>query len=84
MAAAPLLRPEVEDVMQVGVSQQGGNSSPLWRPSLAIGHDPFFKHSRLQPFANQPENALVSNPMFHETDEPVMADRPEEVSDVEI
>jgi|SRR5689334_24962815 len=44
----------------------------------------FFQHPRLQPFANQPENALVCYPMFQETHQPFMADCPEEVSDVEI
>src|SRR6266481_7261446 len=72
VAPAPLLRPEVEDIVQVSVSQQGGNGRPLWRTCLAVCHYPFFKHSRLQPFANQPENTLVADPMFQETDEPFM------------
>src|SRR5207247_9453608 len=31
VAPAPLLRPKIEDIMQGGDSQQGGNSSALWR-----------------------------------------------------
>src|SRR3970282_1476309 len=45
VAPAPLLRPEVEDVVQVGVRQQGGNSGPLWRARLAVRYAPFVKHS---------------------------------------
>ena len=42
------------------------------------------EYERWETPANLPENALVADPMFHETDEPFMVDRPEEVSDVEI
>ena len=52
VAFAPLLRPEIENVVQVGVSQQGGNRRPLWRtPRLSVtipsSSTPAFSHLRI-------------------------------------
>jgi hypothetical protein len=49
----------------------------LRRADLAFRHDSFFKHPGLQPFANQPEDALISDPVFQEPDQPLVADCPE-------
>src|ERR1039457_6831052 len=80
----PLLRPEIENVVQVNVRHQGRNRRPLWSTLLALRHDPLFKHSGLQPLTNPPKDALVADPLFQEPDHPIVVNRPEKVSDVDV
>src|SRR6185369_12382333 len=45
---------------------------------------PVFQDARLQPFVDQADDALVTNPMLDEADEPFLVHRVEERSDVGI
>jgi len=47
VAFPPLLRPEVEHVVQVDIGQQGRRCRALRRTRLAFRDDPFFEYSRL-------------------------------------
>jgi hypothetical protein len=49
----------------------------LTRSPVIYGHDPVFENARLQPFADQADDALVADPVFNEADQPFLADRPE-------
>src|SRR5260221_14081637 len=82
MAASPPLRPEIEDVMQVDVRQQGRGNAALRRPHLWPGHLPVFHHPGLQPFANQTDHAAVTDPVLDKADQPLVADRIEEPGNV--
>jgi hypothetical protein len=75
MAVSPLPRPQVEDVMQVDVGEQRRDHRTLRRPNRCRRHRPVFHHPDLQPFADQPDHAPVSDPMLDKTDQPIMADR---------
>jgi len=66
VAFPPLLRPEVEHVVQVDIGQQGRRCRALRRTRLAFRDDPFFEYSRLKPFADQAEYALVPDPVPQE------------------
>jgi hypothetical protein len=43
-----------------------------------------FHHPSLQPLANQADHAPVGNPMLDKSDQPVVADRVEKGSDVDL
>src|SRR5664279_3654363 len=59
---------------------KGSGCRALRRARLAFRDDPFFEYSRLKPFADQAEYALVSDPVLQETDKPVMTYRVEKAS----
>jgi hypothetical protein len=75
MVASPPLRPEIEDVMQVNVRQQGRGNAALRRPHLWPDHLPVFHHPGLQPFADQANDAAVTDPVLDEADQPLVVDR---------
>src|SRR6516162_5093167 len=82
MAASPPLRPEIKDVMQVDVRQQGRGNAALRRPHLWPGHLPIFHHPSLQPFTDQADHAAVADPMLDKTDQPLVVDRVEEPGNI--
>src|ERR1700730_4339316 len=82
MVASPPLRPEIEDVMQVDVRQQGRGNAALWRARLRLGHLSVLHHPGLQPFADQANDAAVTDPLLDEADQPLVADRIEEPGNV--
>jgi len=47
----------------------------LPRSYLAHRHGPVFQDARLEPFLDQANDALVTDPMFQEADQPFLADR---------
>ena len=54
----------------------------LSRSPVTDRHGPVFQDSRLKPFLGQADDALVTNAMFNEADQPFLADRIEERPDV--
>src|SRR6266851_5669826 len=82
MVASPPLRPEIEDVMQVDVRQQGRGNAALRRARLRLGHLPVLHHPGLQPFADQANDAAVTDPVLDEADQPLVVDRIEEPGNV--
>lgn len=51
-------------------------------PSPVIhSHDPVFEDARLQSLLDQADDALVADPAFQETNEPILADATEKVLD---
>jgi len=42
--------------------------------TLSYGHDPVFENTRLEPFADQTDDALVADAEFQEADQPVVVD----------
>jgi hypothetical protein len=75
LAPSPALRPEVESIVQVDVGQQRRDHRTLPSPPVACRYDPVFQNTRLQPFLDQADDALVADAMLDETDEPVLAHR---------
>jgi hypothetical protein len=69
--------PEVEDVMQVDVGKQRRRHRSLPGSPVTDRHRPVFRDARLKPFLDQADDALVADPMFHETDQPFLANRVE-------
>ena len=58
----------------------GSYCRTLRRARLAFRDDPPFEYSRLQPLADQAEDALVADPMLKETEKPRMTHRVEKAS----
>jgi hypothetical protein len=54
----------------------------LARPLLLHRYHPLFEDAGPQPFLDEPEDALVADPMFQEADNPFLGDFREERSDV--
>src|ERR1039457_3305145 len=82
VAFPPLVRPQVEDVMQVDVGQKWRDHRALRCSDLPRCHLPVLSHPGLQPFTDQPDHPLVADTVFDKTDQPIVADRIEESRDV--
>ncbi len=78
----PGVGPEVQHVMQVDVGKQRRDHRALPRPPVTDRHRPVFENARLQPFADQADDALVADAALDEPDQPVLADRVEKAPDV--
>src|SRR6266404_6487485 len=62
---------------------QAAAKSPIPAPFLPRSPSrPVFQDARLEPFLDQANDALVADPMFQEADQPSLADRIEESSDI--
>src|ERR1700738_4271981 len=72
----------MEDIVQVDVGEERRDRRPLPCPPGTDGHDPIFHDARLEPFADQADDAPVADPMLHEPDEPFLVHRVEERLDV--
>jgi hypothetical protein len=66
------------------VRKQRRNHSALRRPLHRFDPSALFKHPRRQPFADQPDNPPIADPMLKEPDQPLVADRVEERSDISV
>src|SRR5215831_12704835 len=75
LSPSPAVGPEVEHVVHVDVGEQGRNYRTLSRPHLTDRDDPLFQDTRLQPFADQADDALIADAVLHEADQPIFADR---------
>jgi len=47
---------------------------PLPGPLVTDAHDPVLQDARLEPFLDQADDTPVADPVFHETDQPFLAD----------
>src|SRR5438128_3714919 len=82
VTVSPLPRPEIEGVMQVDVSKQRRDHRTLRRPHRCRRYLPLLHHPDLQPFADQPHHAPVTDPVLDKADQPIMAYRVEEAPDI--
>ena len=65
VALAPLLRPEIEDVVEVDVGQERRDHRALPRANLTRPNLPVFHHPDRQPFADQADDPPVADPVLH-------------------
>src|SRR4051812_44718997 len=82
LVASPAFGPQIQNVVQIDIGQERRNHRTLPRPSVTDRYGSVFKYARLQPFPDQADDALVTDTMLNEPDEPILADRIEEVSDI--
>jgi len=80
LVASPAFGPQIQNVVQIDIGQERRNHRTLPRPSVTDRYGSVFKYARLQPFPDQADDALVTDTMLNEPDEPILADRIEEVS----
>src|SRR5260370_9563124 len=80
----PVLRPEVEHVVQIDVSQQRRGTAALWCSLFTARPLSLFQHACVQPFANEPHHALVSYSVLNELNQPLMVQTIKERADVSI
>ena len=59
----PGFHPQIEDVMQVDISQQGRDYRALWRTHLRLRPFAVLGYSGLQPFLDQPKYSSVGHAM---------------------
>ncbi|MDF1591855.1 MAG: hypothetical protein P1P89_10105 [Desulfobacterales bacterium] len=74
MLGPPLVSPQIKHVMQVGVGQQGTDTSSLWYALFIMRHRTLFKHACVEPLLNVPQDALVRNPILNELFQPFVGD----------
>src|SRR5208283_5675731 len=82
LAPSPALGPEIEDVVEIDVGEQRRNHRTLTRPCLLDHHNPIFENTGPQPFLDEPEDALVADPVLEEADNPLLGNFREERPDV--
>src|SRR6266508_1476013 len=78
----PPLDPEVEHVVQVHVAQERRYAAPLGRALLTPCPRPGLQRDRVEPFLDQPHDALVRNPMLDKLHHPSVVDGLEVPPDV--
>src|SRR5271157_1683586 len=83
-APSPAFGPEIEDVVQVDVGKQRRRHRTLPGSPVANRHGPVFQDTRPQPFLDEADDALVTDPVFYKSDQPFLADRVEERPDIGI
>ena len=74
MVLTPVIGPEVERIVKIDVGQQGRDDCSLRSARLGWCKVSIFHDARLQPLANQTEDAPVANPVFDEPNQPLMTD----------
>ena len=72
LVPSPAFGPKIEDVMEVDVREQWRNHRALSRPLFLNRHDPVFEDAGPQPFLDEPDDALVADPMLQEADDPLL------------
>ena len=77
LALSPLTDPEIVDVVQVDVCEERRNYRALRRPLHRFDLSALLKHPCRQPFADQPDNPPITDPMLNEPYQPCVADRVE-------
>src|ERR1700733_11962664 len=80
----PRMDPEIVYVMKIDIRQQWRDDRALWRSFQRIRPLALFQHARLQPFLDQANDPGVADPMLHEPDQPIVADRIEERTDISV
>jgi hypothetical protein len=73
-ALAPVVDPQIEDIVQIDVCQQWRDTPALGRPLLCTVHFPFFQHASLEPLFDVADDTLVPDSVFDETDQPFVGD----------
>ena len=82
LAPSPALGPEVENVVEIDVREQRRNHRTLSRSLLFNRYDLVFEDPGPQPFLDEPEDALIADPVFQEADHPFLGDFREERPDI--
>src|SRR5215831_19237170 len=80
----PRLHPEVKDIMQIDVSQQGREHGPLRRTHLCLRPYAFLHHPGFQPFLDEPKYPAVGDAMLYELEHPFVGNRIEKSPDVSV
>jgi len=64
LSRTPLMRPEVEHVVEKQVGQQGRDTRSLWRPFIRARSLSIDQHASLQPFLNEADDPPRSTLVF--------------------
>jgi hypothetical protein len=79
---SPVMSPRVQDIMEVEVGQQGRDRRALRSARLDRFPSVLLDDSSLEPLADQPQQALIRDPMLEELHHPFVADVVEEATNV--
>ena len=79
-----VINPKIERVMKVNVRKQGAYAPALWHTLIRFFFDSFNHNTRLQPFSDQADHTIISNPVFNKFDQPLVIQAVEEPLDVSI
>ena len=81
---SPLLDPQVKDIVQINVGQQGRYDCALRGSHVTTLPLPFFQNARLEPLVHLADDAIVTDSVLQKTYQPLLIDRIEEAFDVGI
>src|SRR5262245_37007933 len=68
----PLLEPQIENKMQVDISQQRADRPALWSSLFASRDDPILHYACIEPLTNQTQNDRVGNAIGNHPAQPGM------------
>ena len=84
VSPAPLVGPQVEDVVKVDVGEQRRDRCPLDRSLRRLRPLPLFDDPGPEPLADQSQDSLVRDPVLEELLQPALVEPSEEVADVSV
>ncbi len=84
MATAPLMDPEVEDVVQEDVGQERADACSLRRSPIRFVPLIALEDAGFEPLADKPQDARVGDPVRQHPQQPLVVNRVEEAADVGI
>ncbi len=79
-----LMEPCVEDLVQIDVSEQGGDDSTLRRAALWTVDPPILQHSGIQPLVDHAAQHAVCHPSVEEGAQVFVVERVEERLDIDL
>lgn len=82
VSPAPLIYPQIKDIVQVNIGKQGRDYRPLWGPHFSLGPSSFLHDSCAEPFSDKSQKSSVGNSMLKKLHEPSVFDGVEETADV--
>jgi len=82
VSPAPLMYPQIKDIVQVNIGKQGRDYRPLRGPHFRLGPSAFLHDSCAEPFSDKSQKSSVGNSMLKKLHEPSVFDGVEETADV--
>ena len=84
VSTPPLLGPQIEDVVEVHIRQQGRDRRPLRTPCALHSLDPVHDDPRAEPFLDQPNDTGVRYPVLDKSQHPSVINGIEKSTDVHV
>ncbi len=79
---ALVIHPQIQSVMKIDVCKQGTDAPTLRNSFISFCVSAFNQYARLQPFPDQTDHTIITNPVFNKFDQPLVVKTVKEPLDV--